>query len=190
VSAKVSAKAQALRLLALREHSRKELERKLMSRARPLGPGAPGGADMDLEALEQERQRVLGEVTSALDHLEQHGLLSDSRAADALLSAKSPRYGSRRLKVLLQAKSLDPALVSSTLARARETELERAQEVWRRRFGAPAADLKGRAKQQRFLAGRGFEAGVIELVLKAASPLQELPNLHSPSDTRFLEPED
>ena len=170
----MSVKARALRLLALREHSRSELERKLMSRARPQGMGDPGGTEADPEALKQELQRLRAEVIRTLDDLEQSGLLSDTRAAEALLSAKSPRYGSRRLKHLLQSKSLDAALVSSTLARAKETEFDRAQEIWRRRFGEPAADLKGRAKQQRFLAGRGFEAAVIERVLKAAGQLHHL----------------
>lgn len=47
----------------------------------------------------------------------------------------------------------------------RGTELERAREVWRRKFGEPAADAAGRAKQMRFLAARGFAGETIRRVL-------------------------
>lgn len=120
------------------------------------------------EAHEQEAAQRLAEVTLILDDLEQRGWLSDARTADALLLAKAPRYGSRRLRQLLQAKSLDASLVSDTLARARDTEFERARALWQRRFGQPPADLRERARQQRFLAGRGFDAAVIDRVLKGA----------------------
>ena len=109
------------------------------------------------------------DLAKALDDLEQHGLLSDVRTADALLLAKAPRYGSRRLKQMLQAKSLDAELVSQTLVRARESEFDRARAVWLRRFGAPPTDPRERARQQRFMLARGFEASVIERVLKDAS---------------------
>ena len=115
------------------------------------------------------------EVTQALNDLEAHGLLSDARTADALLLAKSPRYGTRRLRQLLQAKSLDATLVSDTLARAKDTEFERAHSLWQRRFGQPPADLRERARQQRFLAGRGFESNVIERVLKTAGRAGSFP---------------
>ena len=130
---------------------------------------AEAAVEPDPDAQEQERARRLAEVTLILDDLEQRGWLSDVRTADALLLAKAPRYGSRRLRQLLQAKSLDASLVSDTLARARDTEFERARALWQRRFGQPPADLRERdARQQRFLAGRGFDASVIDRVLKGA----------------------
>ena len=113
------------------------------------------------------------DLAKALDDLEQHGLLSDVRTADALLLAKAPRYGSRRLKQMLQAKSLDAELVSQTLVRARESEFDRARAVWLRRFGAPPTDPRERARQQRFMLARGFEASVIDRVLKDASRADE-----------------
>ena len=58
-------------------------------------------------------------------------------------------------------------LAAATVQQARSTELERARAVWQRRFGAPAADAAGRAKQMRFLAGRGFEGEVIRRVVQA-----------------------
>lgn len=145
-------KGRALRYLAQREHSRAELERKL---ARFVDEGAD-----EVSAREQ--------IAEALDDLAAKGFLSDQRAADAVLN-QGARFGSRRLKQTMQAKGLAPALVASTLQQARATELERAREVWRRRFGAPAEDAAGRAKQMRFLAGRGFDGDVIRRVVQAKS---------------------
>jgi regulatory protein len=48
------------------------------------------------------------------------------------------------------------------------TELERAREVWLRRFGQPPADAAERARQMRFLAGRGFETDIIRRVIAGA----------------------
>jgi regulatory protein len=48
----------------------------------------------------------------------------------------------------------------------RETEVERAREVWRKKFGAPAEDAAGRAKQIRFLISRGFAAEAVRKVVQ------------------------
>lgn len=148
-----SLKGRALRYLAQREHSRAELERKL---ARFV--------DQDADEATAREQ-----ITAALDDLAAKGFLSDQRTADSVLSSQGARFGSRRLKQTMQAKGLAPALVASTLQQACSTELERAREVWRRRFGAPAADAAGRAKQMRFLAGRGFDGDVIRRVVQVVA---------------------
>ena len=146
----LSVKGQALRCLAQREHSRSELERKLARHVQ-----------------DQPEASAQAQIVAALDELTAKGLLSEVRTAESVLRSQSARFGTRRLRQTLQAKGLDPDLVSSTLQQARATELERAREVWRRRFGAPAADAAGRAKQMRFLAGRGFEGDVIRRVVQA-----------------------
>jgi regulatory protein len=146
-----SVKGRALRYLAQREHSRAELERKL---ARHV--------EDQPEATAQQQ------IATALDELAAKGLLSDQRTADSVLRSQGARLGSRRLKQTLQTKGLEPALVAGVLQQARATELERARDVWRRRFSAPAEDAAGRAKQMRFLAGRGFDGDVIRRVVQAS----------------------
>jgi len=146
----LSVKGRALRCLAQREHSRAELERKL---ARHVEDTA------DASAAEQ--------IAAALDELTAHGLISEARVASSVLNSHAPRYGARRLKQTLQAKGLEPALVTATLQQARTTEFERARDIWRRRFGAVPADPVERARQMRFLAGRGFEGEVIRRVMQA-----------------------
>ena len=147
----LSVKGRALRYLAQREHSRQELERKLARRV----------DDTEQASAQEQIARALDELTAA-------GLLSESRAAASVLRSQGQRYGVRRLKQTLQSKGLDAELISTTLQQARSTELERAREVWRRRFGTPPASAAERARQMRFMAGRGFEGDVIRRVVQGA----------------------
>jgi regulatory protein len=145
-----SVKGRALRYLAQREHSRVELERKL-ARFVEDQPELPAAV----------------QIAAALDDLAAKGLLSEARTAESVLRSQGARFGSRRLKQTMQAKGLAPELISATLQAARCTELERARDVWQRRFGEPAADANERDRQMRFLAGRGFDGEVIRRVVQA-----------------------
>ncbi|KPF51171.1 recombinase RecX [beta proteobacterium AAP121] len=147
----LSVKGRALRHLAQREHSRAELERKL-----------------GRHVQDTDEATAAAQIAAALDDLAAKGLLSEERTAESVLQGQGRRHGVRRLRQTLQHKGLAPALVASTLQQARATEYERALEVWRRRFGEPPADAAERAKQMRFLAGRGFEAEVIQRVVRGA----------------------
>jgi regulatory protein len=51
---------------------------------------------------------------------------------------------------------------------ARATELDRARAAWRKRFGQPPANAAERAKQIRFLQGRGFSFDAIRRVVAGA----------------------
>ena len=150
--AALSVKGRALRYLAQREHSRAELERKL---ARHVQDSAEVSAQV--------------QIAQALDQLAAVGLLSEARAAESVLTRQGQRFGVRRLKQTLLSKGLDPELVSATLQAAHSTELERARLVWQRRFGKPPADQAERARQMRFMAGRGFEGEVIRRVVQGSN---------------------
>jgi regulatory protein len=158
LSQSLSLKGRALKYLAAREHSRAELERKL----------APHAQDTPEASAEQQ-------IAQALDALEAKGFLSETRVAEQVLASKAPKFGNRAIAQTLRSKGLDAVLVGQTLAQAKGSELARAREVWRKKFGAdePLASLapgdraKVRAKQMRFLAARGFSA---EVVRKACVP--------------------
>ena len=106
-------------------------------------------------------------VAHALDELAAHGFLSEARVAESVLAGAGQRFGVRRLKQVMQSKGLSPDLVAATVQQARGTELERALQVWQRKFGSLAEDAAGRARQMRFLAARGFEGDVIRRVVAA-----------------------
>jgi regulatory protein len=129
----VSLKARALRYLSAREHSRLELARK-------LGRYAEEGDDV--EAL--------------LDFLEKNNWLSSERFAESLIHRRAARYGNSRVVAELQSHGVQGEALTELKSELVETELARAREVWRRKFGTVAADAAGRAKQMRFLLARGF----------------------------------
>ncbi len=143
--AKLSLKGRALKLLAQREHSRLELQRKLAAHVEE-------GDDLN----------------AVLDELEQRGFISVERVVESVLRSKAGRYGAARLVHDLRSKGLDDEVVRNASEQLRDTELERARELWRKRFGTPPADIKERAKQLRFMASRGFSADVASRVLRDA----------------------
>ena len=140
-TAGLSLKARALRWLSQREHSRQELRAKLLR----LAIDEPA----DVEAL--------------LDQLAAQGHLSDARFVESRVHARHARFGNRRIELELRQHGLapDPELRQQL----RATEMPRALEVWRKKFGHQAADAAGRARQMRFLAARGFSAEVVHKIV-------------------------
>ncbi|NBX06307.1 MAG: hypothetical protein EBR18_09545, partial [Betaproteobacteria bacterium] len=65
----------------------------------------------------------------------------------------------------LKSKGLEPQAVADAVAHLRSTELIRAREVWRKKYGQAAPNAAERAKQYRFLATRGFSGEVIAKLL-------------------------
>ena len=139
-----SVKGRALRLLALREHTRAELEQKLARH------------DPDPE-----------ELRLALDDLQAKGFISEARVVESVLHTRASRLGAQRVRRELQHKGVSAEAVAAAMDRLRETEEVRAREVWRKKFGAPATDAQERAKQIRFLIARGFAAEVVRRVTRA-----------------------
>lgn len=183
----LSLKGQALALLARREHSRAELRTKLLAHARKraqaaaenaakeaaLGPrdpwdrpgaqvATPGAAThpqadapapFDAEAAREAIEQLLDELEAA-HHL------SDARFAESRIHARARRQGTARIQQELARHGVE--LDAEAKRRLRESELERAREVWRRKFGGePPTDPAERARQMRFLAARGFAAEVV-----------------------------
>ena len=139
----ISLKGRALRLLAGREHSRAELEKKLRT-----------------------HEAEPGELQRALDDLQAKGFIDEQRVVDSVLHRRATRLGAGRVKQELQAKGISAEAVAEAVEGLRGTELERAREVWRKKFGELATDPAGRAKQMRFLASRGFGAEAIRRVVQ------------------------
>ena len=132
-----------LRLLALRDHSRAELARKLA----PLGTPE--------------------EVHATIDRMSELGLQSDRRFAEAWVRSKAGRFGTTRLRMELARRGIDADTVAEVLEHNElDSDLERARAVWTSKFGSPAQDHREWARQARFLQGRGFSSEVIRKLLK------------------------
>ena len=140
----LSLKGRALRLLSTREHSRAELERKLA-----------------------QHEEEPGQLRRVLDELQAKDFINELRVVDSVLYRRAARLGALRLRQELQGKGLDAELVAQAVASLGATELQRAREVWRRKFDAMPTEAAQRAKQARFLAARGFGGEVIRRILNS-----------------------
>jgi regulatory protein len=152
----LSLKGRALQWLSQREHSRIELRRKLMRAARLRDEAAVA----DVSAGDRA-----SEIDALLDWLTEHRYLSQARFVESRVHARAARFGQRR--IVHELSQHGAALDADTAERLRASEFARAQALWARRFGTePAADASLRAKQMRFLAGRGFASDVIRRVVR------------------------
>jgi regulatory protein len=136
--------ARALRLLARREHTRRELRRKLAAHA---------GDPAVLEAL--------------LDDLTRRGWLSDERFVEQFVHARRGRFGPARIRRALLERGVAEDEITRALAGLKDEELEAARAVWLRKFKAPPRTAEERARQVRFLQSRGFSVDVALRVVRS-----------------------
>ena len=127
----------ALRLLTGREHTARELRRKLLARGYP-------------EEL----------IDPVLEGLLEEGLLSEERFVEGFLHSRFDRgSGPLKIRAELHARGAAESVVAELLDARERQWTQLAREVRHKRFGADVpADARERARQMRFLQRRGFTA--------------------------------
>jgi regulatory protein len=170
----LSLKARAIALLAQRDHSASELRGKLLRLARGMAAArqavAAAEAEPDAAAIDpaDQAERLNEEVDALLGWLQAQGYLDEGRFVESRVHARMGRFGNLRIRQELAQHGL--ALDAEQQTRLKDSELERARAVWARKFGAQAPeDASARAKQSRFLAGRGFSPEVVRRLLRDAA---------------------
>ncbi|MBU6468066.1 MAG: recombination regulator RecX [Betaproteobacteria bacterium] len=141
--ADISLRQKALQYLARREHSRRELFKKLL----PL-------------AVSED------EVNMTLDELEKEGLQSDLRTAQALVRARQAKHGSLRIRQDLQQYGIPDSIIQEILVDVKEDELTQAKAVWAKRFKELPVNAEERGKQGRYLQNRGFSMATIQSLFR------------------------
>jgi regulatory protein len=137
----------AVELLARRDHSRAELERKLAAHGFPAAV-----------------------IATVLDALESKGLVGGVRFADSFVRTRVAKgKGPMRIRAELAERGIDGACATSALAAEDVDWAEAARVARRKRFGAAVPrDFKERARQTRFLQYRGFDSAQIRAALELA----------------------
>mgnify|MGYP000395010540 CR=1 FL=1 len=126
----------AVSLLARRDHARRELETKLRSK---VG---------DHPAL-----------AAVIEWCEEHGFIDDRRFAGFFVRSRIDRgQGGLRIRQELQQRGVASELIESALQDTEVDWFALAREVRTRRFRQYPQDQKEKARQLRFLQGRGFDA--------------------------------
>jgi regulatory protein len=133
-----SLRSRALSFLARREHSRAELARK-------LAPHTQEGED----------------IGAVLDELAAKGWLSDARFAEQMIRSKARRFGPLKVAHDLRSRGVEGDAIAAGLRAAGVDGVARIEAVWKSRFRAPPADEREKARQARFLGGRGFASEAI-----------------------------
>jgi len=135
----------AVDLLARREHSRLELERKLARRGFP-------------EAI----------VAPSLDALEHSGLLVATRFTESFIRSRIAKgKGPTRIRAELAERGVAGEQTAESLRDSNVDWLATARAVRRKRFGAELpSDFHERAKQARFLQYRGFTSDQVRAALE------------------------
>jgi regulatory protein len=137
-------KTQALKLLARREHSARELKRKLAAR----------GITDD-------------EAAAAVEHAIAENWQSDSRYAGMLVRTRiAAGYGPVRIEAELEVAGVPSEQIRAALDNAEVDWRELALEVHAKKFNGPPKTSAERAKQYRYLQGRGFDSSQISAALK------------------------
>ena len=138
----VELRARALRLLARREHARRELEDKLAPHA-----GSPA------------------ELQSLISGLQQKNQFSEERYAEERARKLSRKYGAARIRQDLKAKGVPEELIARFSSS--QDELQKAKAILERKYRAPATTREEKARRMRFLQSRGFSSTVIFTLLSA-----------------------
>ena len=141
----ISLKARALRYLSMREHSRMELMRKL---SRYVQEG--------------------DDIVALLDWLEASKFLSQERFSESLVHRRAGRFGNSRILMELQSHGIGGDAISTIKAQLADGEVDRAREVWRKKFDHQPVDANERVKQMRFLLQRGFSHRAVQAAMKGA----------------------
>ena len=140
--APASTTQRALALLVRREHSARELKRKLVAR----------GLDPD-------------EVRESVDRLADAGWQDDTRFAESLVRGRAASgYGPIHVRAELGTHGLDGAAVEAAMGSFDGDWTEQARDLARRRCGPPRDDLAWRRKVADLLARRGFPGDIIRTV--------------------------
>ncbi len=136
--------AQAVRLLAQREHSRHELTAKL-----------------------ERRFADESAVRAVLDELESRGLLSDARFAEQYVALRLRKgFGPLRIRAELRERGIADALSEACLDLGEGDWMDCLRAAARQRFGeGPPADAREQARRARFLQYRGFPESLVRRYL-------------------------
>ena len=131
-------------LLARREHARLELEQKL-----------------------SKREYSDAEIKQTLDRLENQGLLSNERFTELYTRMRINKgFGPLKIAAELRARGVADDMAHAALVEYQDAWFELAKTQQQKKFKGLPDDFNDRARQMRFLQGRGFRNEHIQKVLE------------------------
>ena len=151
--------------------------------------------------LRQRLQRYtddMGAINAVVSRLQRENWQSDERFVESFVQSREQRWGNQKIFHALSRHDLDSEQLSELKEELKDSEYQRAREVWIRRFGDKYGvslydtetsgddeflseteqqsfeeQAKEKAKQLRFLASRGFSADVVYKVVNSRGAPEE-----------------
>ena len=151
--------------------------------------------------LRQRLQRYtddMGAINAVVSRLQRENWQSDERFVESFVQSREQRWGNQKIFYALSQHDLDSEQLSELKEELKDSEYQRAREVWIRRFGdkygvslydtetsgddeflseteqqSVEEQAKEKAKQLRFLASRGFSADVVYKVVNSRGAPEE-----------------
>lgn len=151
--------------------------------------------------LRQRLQRYtddMGAINAVVSRLQRENWQSDERFVESFVQSREQRWGNQKIFHALSQHDLDSEQLSELKEELKDSEYQRAREVWIRRFGDKYGvslygtetsgddeflseteqqsfeeQAKEKAKQLRFLASRGFSADVVYKVVNSRGAPEE-----------------
>lgn len=122
-----------------------------------------------LKAFAEESNDSAGDeqIAAILDDFKKRGWLSDARFTEQLVHARKAKFGSAKVANELREKGVADDLIADAVEKLKETELENALAIWRKKYKSSPQSREEWAKQARFLQSRGFGFDVIKKVLNS-----------------------
>lgn len=139
-------KKRALYYLGKREYSRLELFNKINDYAK------------DLEIDNQN-------INIVLDHLESDDWLSDQRFTEQFIFSKKNKYGVEKIRYELKNRGVDEMIISKELIKIKSESDLLAKKIWSKKFSEAPKSPEEKAKQIRFLKGRGVGTELIHKIM-------------------------
>ncbi len=136
--------ARGVRLLAMREHSVKELTNKLF-----------------------DKSENSDTIHAVIDELLKKKYLSDQRFAESYIRARGNRgFGPVRIKAELKSKGVSNALIQDHLDEGTAVWFDNAESQYQKKYGdGPISDYREWTKRARFLQSRGFTMDHIQVAV-------------------------
>jgi regulatory protein len=175
--------ARGLRLLAMREHSVKELTTKLFARfeasqkaqgsEKAEGSNDSEGADT-VNAIEEADNADVSNVSqgsdviyAVIDDLLEKKYLSDERFTEVYIRSRCIRgFGPTKIKAELKSKGVSNNLIQDYLDPGGAIWFDNAQTQYQKKYGdAPITDYSAWSKRARFMQSRGFTMEQIQVTV-------------------------
>jgi regulatory protein len=160
--------ARGLRLLAMREHSVKELTKKLFDKSeKSLKVDDADDADGSNSSNSSDRAKVSDAIHAVIDDLLEKKYLSDERFTEVYIRSRGNRgFGPIKIEAELKSKGVSNNLIQDHLDKGAALWFDNAKTQYQKKYAdSPINDYSAWTKRANFMQSRGFTMEQIQVTV-------------------------